>query len=153
MEDTLEGQFVGGDEGLADSPQVIPIGESDEDAENVMDDYPASYIHVEENDETYFRKFPFAQHGDYNVALNQIVNHVQGGPLLASFFNKTLDLPLCLANDGHLANPIDGTVLPQLSLWLDGLSDHPSQYRGYYIDRARFWDDFATLVNQLLMRR
>ncbi|KAF2270231.1 hypothetical protein CC78DRAFT_574360 [Lojkania enalia] len=128
-EDPLAGEE---DDAPADSPPVVAV----EDDAEAMSDYVGSGsgyvdVEIEYDEEDYFRQFPFthAHHGSYVNALRTVVAHIQGG------------------------NPIDGTVLPQITVWLESMPNRPSQRRGYYLDKAGFWDEFAGLANKVLIRR
>ncbi|KAF2191532.1 hypothetical protein K469DRAFT_656523 [Zopfia rhizophila CBS 207.26] len=128
--DTTQDQLDDVDD--TDSPPVIAV--EDDDTEPTMDDYTGSgsgYVQVDHDEEDYFLRFPFthAQGGNYVNALRAVTNHFQG------------------------AQALDGTALPMISQWLDSFPNRPSQWMGYYIDKAYFWEDFAALVNKVLMRR
>ncbi|KAF2875102.1 hypothetical protein BDV95DRAFT_665713 [Massariosphaeria phaeospora] len=122
----------GQDDAAADSPPVLAIDEDDDDAEEGMLDYVdlgAGVMQVEYVAEDYFSRFPFTQHDNYFAALRSVVQHFQA------------------------ANHLDGTVLPEITLWLRSLPGRPSTWRSFYLDRALWWDDFAALVHKVLHRR
>ncbi|KAF2477566.1 uncharacterized protein BDR25DRAFT_2094 [Lindgomyces ingoldianus] len=133
LEESAEDPVVAIDDVVADSPPVVAV-DDDEDAEEAMDDYTgsiSSFVHIEVDEEAYFRRFPFthSHHGNYQAALRAITAHFQG------------------------ANPLEGTVLPQVQLWLEGFPNTPSHWKGYYVEKAFFWDEFAALANKVLVRR
>ncbi|KAF2715127.1 hypothetical protein K504DRAFT_446027 [Pleomassaria siparia CBS 279.74] len=116
----------------ADSPPVVAI--VDDDVEDAMCDYTESasrYIQVDYDEDEYFGQFPFTNgfHGNYNSALRSITQHFHG------------------------SGSLDGTVLPQIALWLDDFPNRPSQWKGYFQNKNTFWDEFAGLVNKVLIRR
>lgn len=123
LDEPIEAQFDGGDDVGVSSPPVLAIDDDDEYAS----------IRIEYDEEDYFRKFPFASSGftgpPYMGALRQMITHFHG------------------------ANALDGTVLPQVTAWLDRLPASSSQWRAYYIDKQSFWDEFANFVNKVLVRR
>ena len=121
------------------SPPVLAIDDEEEDA---MGDY----IQVDLNPEDYYRRFPFATGGDYMGAVRSIINHFHGCKLHSPAFSPTH------ANE-VIAGNIDGTVLPQVALWLDSFPNQPSQWQGYFVDKHSFWDEFSQLVNKVLTRR
>ncbi|KAF2729962.1 ubiquitin C-terminal hydrolase-like protein [Polyplosphaeria fusca] len=114
----------------ADSPPVIAIDDDDDDDDeddpaDTMEDFLLS------NADNFYAQFPFTHghNGSYIGALRAITGHVQGG------------------------NAVDGTVIPQLTLWLHGFPNRPSHWDAYYGDYALFWDEFAQLTNKILYRR
>ncbi|KAF1961919.1 hypothetical protein CC80DRAFT_574639, partial [Byssothecium circinans] len=115
---------VGGADGSADSPPVIAIDDEDDD-----DDLTTRAMQFEYTAETYFRQFPFSGHVDHVGAAHNIAQHFQGG------------------------GPIDGTVLPQVAVWLDNLPDQPEQRVSYFTGKVTFWDEMYTIVNRVLSRR
>ena len=63
----------------ADSPPVIAIDDDDAEA---IDDIDLDYIHIEQDEEYHFRRFPFTvqlYQGNYAQAARQIAQHVSGG--------------------------------------------------------------------------
>jgi ubiquitin carboxyl-terminal hydrolase 34 len=118
----------GEEDAPGDSPPVIAVDDA-EDEEDAMGDYTGEYMHINYNEEDYFRKFPFANGGNYMVALRQITAHFVGSASL------------------------DGTVLPQISVWLDSFPNRPSHWKNYYLDRIVFWEEFAGLVAKVLARK
>jgi ubiquitin carboxyl-terminal hydrolase 34 len=62
-------------------------------------------------------------------------------------------LRLVLYTDSLVAEAIDGTVLPQVTIWLDRLPISPPYWTSYFLDKHVFWDEFASLVNKILQRR
>ena len=148
MEDPEEPLIVE-DDAPADSPPVIAIDDDDEDAEEAMGDYAAEYVHIDHDEARYFAKFPFAQQyqESYMGALRQIIVHFSGG-------RSTILLPHPGAEANiATATPLDGTVLPQVSVWLDRMPFHPPQWKGYFCDKSVFWDMFADFVTKVLARR
>ncbi|KAF2652193.1 hypothetical protein K491DRAFT_66106 [Lophiostoma macrostomum CBS 122681] len=131
--EAAEEPLVVEDEAPADSPPVIAIDDDDDDddAEEVMGDYAADYIHIERDEEDYFRKFPFShQYPDsYMGAIRQIISHFAS------------------------ATSLDGNVLPNISVWLDRMPARPPQWRRYFCDKSAFWDMFADFVTKVLARR
>lgn len=53
----------------------------------------------------------------------------------------------------HADQAIDGTVLPQIVVWLEQLPNRPSQWKSFFMDKAGFWDEFCTMVGRVLVRR
>jgi ubiquitin carboxyl-terminal hydrolase 34 len=121
------------------SPPVLAVDEEEEDA---MGDY----IQVDLNPEDYYRQFPYASSGDYMGAVRSIINHFHGCKLWSPAISP-------MHADNSIAGNLDGTVLPQVALWLDNFPTQPSQWQGYFIDKHSFWDEFSQLVNKVLIRR
>lgn len=48
---------------------------------------------------------------------------------------------------------LDGTVLPQLTIWLDNLKVTPIYWKSHILDKHAFWDEFAAMVHRILLRR
>ncbi|KAF2112644.1 hypothetical protein BDV96DRAFT_524740 [Lophiotrema nucula] len=115
-----------------ESPPVLAV--DDDDVEEDMDGFSradASYVSIEYDEEETFLRFPFTQghHGNYMSAIRTVVQHFQG------------------------SNALDGTVLPQVTLWLNSFPNRPSQYKGYFLDKIQFWDEVAALAQKVLLRR
>ncbi|PSN73883.1 ubiquitin C-terminal hydrolase-like protein [Corynespora cassiicola Philippines] len=111
----------------ADSPPVIAV---DSDSDSGIGNF--SGIEMDYDDEAYFRRFPFTQFNDMDplMALRTITQHFHG------------------------AQALDGTVLPQIALWLDNIPNQSSlRWRGLFLERSQFWDEFATFLNKILGRR
>ena len=51
------------------------------------------------------------------------------------------------------ATDVDPGLLPLLSQWLEDMPDPAADILDFYANRAMFWDEFANLVNKLLLRR
>lgn len=48
---------------------------------------------------------------------------------------------------------MDGTVLPEITKWLRGLSFPPSQWQEVYRNKRDFWVEFSNFTEKLLERR
>jgi ubiquitin carboxyl-terminal hydrolase 34 len=136
------------DEGSADSPPVIAI--DDDDNDTMVGGTVPSAVQIEYDAELYFQRFPFAQHGNYLQAVHNIAQHfrdskqLQCGPTRPHLPHNT---------NVFAASLIDGTVLPQVALWLNSLPEQPSCWKSYFQDKHVFWDEFAGIVHRVLHRR
>ncbi|KAF2015202.1 hypothetical protein BU24DRAFT_479980 [Aaosphaeria arxii CBS 175.79] len=120
----VENQLDGGNDTVEGSPPVVVVPDDDEQL--------YGSILLDQDEEEYFSRFPFASHGfqgGHMGALRQMGQHFQQAP------------------------DVDGTVLPQVSVWLDNLPTSPSHWKNYYVDKLLFWDEFAAFVNKVLLRR
>ena len=136
-------------DGTADSPPVVAIDEDDDggvrDAD-AMAGYAAASFHVDFDAEAHLSAFPFMNHGDYLSAAQEIGRYFQGSewppsPCASSHANALPDQSL----EGH--------VLNQLALWLDGLPDDPLPWLAFYFNQAALWEEICVVVQRVLNRR
>ncbi|KAF2676667.1 hypothetical protein K458DRAFT_396702 [Lentithecium fluviatile CBS 122367] len=115
------------DDDSADSPPVIAI--DDDDSDTMVGSTVPSATQIDYDAELHFQRFPFAQQGNYLQAVHNIAQHFHG------------------------TQPVDGTVLPQVAIWLDRLPGGPAYWKSYFLDKHIFWDEFAGMINRILQRR
>ncbi|PVH98418.1 hypothetical protein DM02DRAFT_657374 [Periconia macrospinosa] len=123
---------LGGGDAAADSPPVIAIPDDDEDEDDtelMVDCTAPASLHIQYDAESYFERFPFTKDGNYMLALSNVAAHLHGG------------------------GPIDGSVIPQIAVWLYNFPDQPLQYKSFFTDKAQFWDEFVTIMTRILGRR
>ncbi|KAF1847395.1 uncharacterized protein K460DRAFT_57668 [Cucurbitaria berberidis CBS 394.84] len=124
LEDTLPAQD--------DLPIVIASPEQESGSPPIMlidddDDSPAFTVQLDAED--HFRQFPFARSGNYSQMVRELTHHV------------------------NTATNVYANLIPTISEWLEGIPDPSADLQGFYVNKAMFWDDFASLVNKLLLRR
>ncbi|KAF1967780.1 hypothetical protein BU23DRAFT_482478 [Bimuria novae-zelandiae CBS 107.79] len=115
----------------ADSPPVIAIDDDDDDDDDddadTMADYAASF-HVEFDADAHMRAFPY-DNGNYIHAAQEIAKYFQGN------------------------QPLDGTILNQLTIWLEGLPHDPLTWLGFYFDHSALWEEIGAVAGRVLNRR
>ncbi|KAF1941907.1 hypothetical protein EJ02DRAFT_454745 [Clathrospora elynae] len=116
------------------SPIVIPSSDDEAGSPPVMiidddDDAPVGFA-VQLDAEDHFHRFPYAHIGNYSTVIRELTHHIQGPD-----------------------NVIDADYFASLSRWLADLPDPSTDLPAFYANKAVFWDEFAILVNKVLLRR
>ncbi|RMZ67789.1 DFFRY protein [Pyrenophora seminiperda CCB06] len=128
--DVLDNAFPDSEQSLIlitsseDEPGSPPVMIIDDDD----DDEPVGFA-VQIDPANHFREFPYSHIGSHTTVVHDLAQHV---------YNN---------------NDIDADFFSVLARWLNEFPDPPADVKGFYISKAIFWEDFATLVSKILYRR
>lgn len=129
----------------AGSPPVIAI--SDDDADDAMSDYAlAASFQLDFDADAHLSMFPYVNNGQYLHAATEIAKYYHSSTLPSSIYAASYANVLA-------DSQTDGSILNQLTIWLDGLPHDPLTWLDFYFSQAALWDEICAIAGRIVNRR